>query len=102
MTDTKGDAKPDQASPQSYLTADEKRRLRRLLLIVATAMTSLIAILLTWTALRHPSDSMMTRRFENNGSALINHCPPAFASEQAERRWLRALRIYPPTQLNNC
>lgn len=102
MKGNKRETKPGPASPLSYPTADEKRLLRRMLLIVVAATVGLMAILFAWTAVRYPSDAVMVSRFESNQSALVNLCPPAFASEQARRLWLRALRIHRTTQLSDC
>jgi hypothetical protein len=44
----------------------------------------------------------MLRRFEGHPPELVELCPPTFSSKEAERRWMKALRIYRSEVVADC
>lgn len=81
--------------------APRGRIVRRALVVAGAVAVGLTAWLFLFTS-GHPSDALMVSRFERHPPALIDMCPPTFSSEQAERRWFRALRIYRSEALSDC
>lgn len=71
-------------------------------LVVAGAVAVGLIVWLWLFAGGIPSDELMVRRFEGQPPELVELCPPTFSSEDAERRWMRALRIYSTVVVSDC
>lgn len=74
---------------------------KRALVVAGTVAVGLILSLLLFSG-GIPSDELMVSRFEKHPPALVDLCPPTFSTEDAERRWLRALRISGTAVVGDC